>query len=171
MRVSAARSLGARMDRAVDAVAHIPTWGFRLVLLIAVAATFPYGEGSVSILGLHLTNWFTIWMVDCVLVALSMCLIALAFFLTRAMVSYLEEGRWPKRAAGVDVGEVDGALDQVDRRSEDLSQAADVVRLLERQLRRADDVIRYLSSELERARGGPPPEQHEEDDRMAQSDE
>jgi len=131
----------------------VPGRVVRLLLVGLLAATFPYAQGTASFLGLRLSNWLTIWAANCMLVVVAVFIATVAFFLVRAMVAYLEEGRWPKRAAGIDMSEMDMALDQVDQRSRDLSEGADQIRVLERHLRRSEELIRYLWSELDRARG------------------
>jgi hypothetical protein len=128
-----------------------------------VAATFPYGFEPVAMFGARLTNWLTVWFFNLAVIAVCSGAVALAFFGLRGIVAYIEEGRWPRKAAGVEVAEVDGALDQIERDADNMSASATTIHKLEKQLEQSNALIRYLWGELERARGAAPPQQADGD--------
>ncbi|HEX8083843.1 MAG TPA: hypothetical protein VF529_06095 [Solirubrobacteraceae bacterium] len=170
-RVAAARSLGQRLDGIVEIVARVPRWLAWTAFAASVVGTSPLVSPSVHVAGLQTDSPALAWIVQYALLALAVTVLVGCFFVVRAVVAYIEEGRWPKRAGGVDVGEYDAAVDQVDRAAERLSAGSDAFETLDRQLREASRVIRYLVSELERARGDPPPpgEERSEDDAQEHS--
>jgi hypothetical protein len=155
-RVAAARTLGQRLDRGVEVVAGVPRPIVWSLFVAAVLGTSPLVSGEIKLAGLETGNPVLAWVVQLSLLALAVTVAVGCFFVVRAVVAYLEEGRWPQRAGGVDVGEHDAALDQVERGAEELSRGADAFRALERQLTESNRVIRYLMGELDRARGTPP---------------
>jgi hypothetical protein len=155
-RVAAGRSLGARLDGLIARLARVPSWFGWTLFLGVIVATFPYGTAKATVLGVELHNWLTLWVLNLGIIGGAIVLAAGALFIVRAVLSYLEEGRWPQKAAGVDMGEVDGALDQVQRGADELSRGADAFRRMETQLEEAYNVIRYLMAEVDRARGASP---------------
>src|SRR4051812_25386264 len=101
-RVLAARALGLRLDRLVGAVARVPSFVFGLLACLGVIATFPsFHPSSVSVLGLRLSNWFAVWVLNIGFVMVVAAVAAAGFFLVRALVAFLEEGRWPRKAGPV----------------------------------------------------------------------
>jgi hypothetical protein len=147
------------MDRAAQSVAKVPSALARGMVLLALVATFPYSFEATTVVGIRLTNWLTLWVFNLTFLVLGLTAIAVAFFVLRAIVAYVEEGRWPRKAAGVEVGEVDEALKRIERDADTMSAGAVRLHEMERNLQNANELIRYLHAELERVRGSGPAKQ------------
>jgi hypothetical protein len=152
-RVRAARALGSRMDHAAEAIARTPGWLVKFFVFGALLATFPFKFRADRILGFPLDTWLTLWFGRLIVLGVGLAVLTTCFFLIRGVTAFLEEGRWARKAAGVEVDEHATAVDQVERDAEALSQGADRVRYLEKRLKQAQSTIRYLNTELDRERG------------------
>lgn len=99
------------MDGIIAAAGRFPAWLAVVVTFLVVIATFPsFAPTPVFVFGIRLTNWFALWALNVGFVAVVLTLMAIAFFLTRAVVAYIEEGRWPQRAGPVDMGDMPNAV-------------------------------------------------------------
>jgi hypothetical protein len=158
----AARLLGRRLDRFLGLVGRIPNWAWTLIALITLASTYPRRGQSRVIVGIVLSGRLTVWFSNLVVIGLLVVVASLSVFAIRSLLHYMEQGRWPKRAAGIEMDALTLAEAQLHSDADEFSKSAEESRILARTLAEARDTIVFLTAELARARGeaeDPPGEQ------------
>jgi hypothetical protein len=149
----AAGLLGDRLDNFLGRLGRIPGWAWGIAAIVVLVWTYPRRLREQVIAGVVLDDRLTVWMLSVVVVGLMVVAIALSFFVLRAVLHYMEQGRWPRRAVGVEMDELAHAESQLDRNAQRLSDAADETRKLRRTLSESRDTIIFLRGELARVRG------------------
>jgi hypothetical protein len=120
-------------------------------LAIAVlVATYPRGGSRQSVLGIPLDNRLSIWVAQLAILGVLALIMFLSWFLIRAILRYVEQDRWPRRAGSLEIEELGRAQVQLDQDADALSRATDGVRILKRDLELARETIVFLRGELER---------------------
>jgi len=148
----AARMLGRRLDRFLAHVGRIPGWVWTLAALITVIWTYPRHLDRRVLVGFVLDDRLSIWISNLVAIGVLVVLAAVSLFTLRSVLHYMELGRWPKRAAGIEMDEMTRVEAQLHRDADELSKAADQTRMVTRALNEARETILYLTAELARAR-------------------
>lgn len=142
------------MDRWIAAVSRAPSWLLKAALAAVLIASFPRKVEARELFGLiPLDTHLTLWAGRVTVVFLLVGIALIVFFAMRSVLAFLEEGRWPTKAAGLTMESLEGAAEQVERDADDLSDAAERSKYFERQLKLANQTIKLLRGELERVRG------------------
>lgn len=153
IRRDAARRLGERLDRLLLSVSRVPLAAWVLLGAVALFWTYPRRLTRTSVAGLVLDDRLSVWVSRLAILAVFAFVIALAFFMIRAVLKYVEQDRWPRRAGAIELDELRRAHAQLDDDGHDLSNAADTIRILAKSLTEARDTIVYLRTELDRVHG------------------
>lgn len=149
---AAAANLGAKLEALLMLISRAPWPAWSLLGIAVVAMTFPRQLRQRSVAGLVLDDRLSIWTSRIVIVAFLVLILALCVFVLRALLRYMEQDRWPRRAGGIEMDEVSRTHAQLFRDADELSFAADSTRMLGETLAEARDTILLLQGELERVR-------------------
>jgi hypothetical protein len=119
--------------------------------------------------GVTVDNRPTAWLASLVAITLMLVIVALCAFAFRSLLHFLEEERWPRRAVGVEMEDVEVARAQLAQDAEQLSGAADTMRTVEDVIQNAHNTISLLTAELERLRGERP-DRRDDPQKLAESE-
>jgi hypothetical protein len=148
-----ARALGRRLDQFLGLLGRLPGWSWGIAAVVVLAWTYPRQLHPRTVVGITLDDRLSLWISSVVMIGLMIVVGALSLFVLRSLLHYMEENRWPKRAAGVEMEEISHVGAQLQLDADVLSNAADQNHKLVRVLDEARDTIVFLTAELERARG------------------
>jgi biopolymer transport protein ExbB/TolQ len=144
------------MDNFLALLGRIPGQGWAALAIVTLVWTYPRRLHQRTVAGVVLDDRLSIWFASIVVIGLMVVVGAVSFFVLRSVLHYLEQGRWPRRAAGVEMDEMTRAESQLNRDAVELSRAADEIRKLRRVLKNSRDTIVYLKAELANERGSQP---------------
>ena len=120
--------------------------------VVVLIGTYPRDGRRRTIAGIPLDDRLSNWLSRLVVVAALGVAATICFFVIRTLLRYMEQDRWPRRAAGLEMEELALAQKQLTQDADDLSSAADTVRILTRSLDNARDTVLLLHGELQRSR-------------------
>jgi hypothetical protein len=149
------------MDQVLELLADIPSAVWLLAALVSLAWTYPRHLHMRTIAGVTLDDRLSIWIANLVGILVMLAIGAMAWFAVRTVLHYMEQGRWPKKALGMEMEEASRVEAQLHRDADDLSDAADQIRTLSRMLGEARETIIYLRAEQERHGGADRAESHD----------
>lgn len=109
-RAASAAALGERIDKSIRALGRTPTWLAWLVLALCLVGTFPFDSSPRTVFGVPLDARATQWAAQLAILAITLAVMMGALYAVRAVVGLIEEGRWIRRAPGI---ETDAAADIV----------------------------------------------------------
>jgi hypothetical protein len=148
------------MDRFLLTVSRLPWQVWTLLAVTTLGATYPRHTARQTLLGVSLDSRLSVWVSQLAIVAVLTVILVGSWFMVRAVLRYVEQDRWPRKAGSVEMDELSRAETQLSKDADILTRATDEGRILGKELKRARETIAYLLGELERGR----PLSQDEDD-------
>lgn len=148
---------------------RLPWQAWSGLFVAVLVATYPRGDSHQTIAGIPLDDRLSIWVAQLAILGILILIIALSWFLIRAMLRYVEQDRWPRRAGGLEMEELSNAHGQLERDADALSHATDELRILRRKLAQAREAIVFLLGEIDQ-RGSVSRDDDDESERQAESE-